>query len=150
MSLLFFILRNTILNNNATANSISLFACRPSPIALNGVNCAIFNLFTDAHMVGRSITLSIKENNIIFLWCISYILPLSTLLNQQNNLTLTSGEFYDNAFINIPTIIGTPQNKANTPWGTSVKAVPYTILPFLYSSGLSIQSYFNLSILLKY
>ena len=102
-------------------------------IALDGVDNTVFAFLHDAEMIGLTIlragtafVVPIEEDDLTSGRFKAAVLPLPTVFEPLDAVHAAC-ELRNNTAVDITALIGTPRNKAGTPFHTGVKAVPRPI-----------------------
>ena len=110
-------------------------------VTFNGVDKAIFYFRDDANMIRSAIlhsgsavfVIPVEEDDHAGGWYCSSVQPLSALL-EPLHANRAAGKLGDDAKINVSAFVGTPGNKAGTPFHMRMKAVP---TPIGFSTDIS-------------
>ena len=127
---LILIRRDTIPKDLIMSHGILVLSAAIAGIALYGIDNAVFAFLHDADMIGLPILragtafiVPIEENDLTSGRFKAAVLPLPTVFEPLDTVDAAC-ELRNDAAVDIAALIGTPGNKAGTPFHTAFKTVP--------------------------
>lgn len=118
--------RDTISQNLIVPNRIAFFLTGIAGVAFDGIDPSVFHSCNDAHVVWLAVLsgfiVPIEEDDHARCGFCGVVGPLASLLEPADTVG-TAGEFGDHAGIDVTALVGTPADKAGTPFNTALKAV---------------------------
>ena len=140
---LYLICRDTISQDFIVAKGVAASCATVTCVAFDGIDSAILDLFYDTNVVGQTVLrtglairrIPIKEDNHARCRFEATVSPLASALEPVNAVD-TSGEFGNNADVDIATLVCTPANKASTPRHARSETIPTPVGHAAYISNL--------------
>ena len=122
--------RDTVAEDLIISHRVAPLAATIGGVALDGVNYAVFHLFNDTHMIGIAILcifiIPVEEDNHTGARFKAVADPLTPAFEPLHTVD-TAGKIRNNAGTQIAAFIGTPTDKAGTPFHSFHKSVPTPI-----------------------
>lgn len=115
--------RNPIPVNAAVPGGISLLPAGVAGVSFYGIDNTIFAFLHNSYMIGHSVTVLVKKDNLPCRWFVPSLLPLPSFLEPACSV-YTAGKFRDEAAGDIAALDGAPGYKAGAPFHPSGKAIP--------------------------